>query len=90
MHSDFLTSERENSSLFGLKTQNPRNYQYDLLEVDNFLDICFLRMADNRPHLAISANLTADFREMLAKEILRLMKNDTKQCYPKDQSMFCA
>lgn len=90
MYSDFLTPEKENASLFGLQTQDPDNYHYDLLEVDNFLDICFLRMADNRPHMAISANLTTDFREMLAKEILRIMKEDTKQYYPKDKSMFCA
>ncbi|HHF7348889.1 TPA: amino acid adenylation domain-containing protein [Legionella feeleii] len=89
MHTDFLTSEKENTSLFGLKAKNLNNYQYDLLEVDNFLDICFLRMTDNRPHMAISANLTTDFRERLAKEILRIMKEDTKQYYPKDQSMFC-
>ena len=46
--------------------------QSDLLQIDNLLDVCFLRM-DKTAFLVLSANLTSAFKEQLAKEMIKII-----------------
>ena len=69
---------KKKSTLFGLKTKKINAPQYDLLTIDYFFDICFLRDENkNRPQLVISANLKPTFRELISKEIIRIIGSET-------------
>jgi amino acid adenylation domain-containing protein len=74
--SNFLSSakSKEDLKLFGLKTRDIEMYQYDLLKIDNFFDVSFLRNNNpNIPYLVISANLRPDFRKLIAREAIRII-----------------
>ena len=79
VQNDFIAdgkAEKE-SSLFGLKPENIEIYQYDLLTINYFFDVCFLREGShNIPYVVISANLKPDFRELIAKEMVRIIGSD--------------
>lgn len=75
IHNSFLKTENENPSLFGFASESTRTGQYDLLTIDNLLDVCFLRMADQKPYMVISANLTLDFHALLSKEVIKLCES---------------
>ncbi|MBA2657618.1 MAG: non-ribosomal peptide synthetase [Tatlockia sp.] len=72
IQNSFLNSNKDNQSLFGLTTEPLKSQHPELLQVDNFLDVCFLRLPDLKPYMVVSANLTPEFKELLAQEILNL------------------
>jgi amino acid adenylation domain-containing protein len=74
--SNFLPNakSKEDLKLFGLKTKELKMYQYDLLKINNFFDVTFLRNNNpNIPYLVISANLKPDFRKLIAREAIRII-----------------
>jgi amino acid adenylation domain-containing protein len=75
VHRNFIAAPKKNKlNLFGLDTTKIKSHHYDLLKIDNVLDVCFLR-DDNQssPYLVISANLRPEFRELIAKETIRII-----------------
>ena len=66
-------NKNTNESIFGLKVEPVQDKQSDLLQIDNLLDVCFLRM-DKVPFLVLSTNLTPAFKEQLADEMIRIIK----------------
>jgi len=79
MQSNFLADEKiKNRSLFGLETQKIPIRHYDLLTIDAFLDVCFIRDENpSIPYIVISANLKPAFRERIAKEMIRIIESET-------------
>lgn len=73
IHPHFLQPDRSDALLFGQPSQTIKKDNHDLLEVDNVLDICFMRQPDNQPYLVVSANLNPKFRQILGREILNSM-----------------
>lgn len=72
------TTEKKVTNYFGFKEKSIDPYHYDLLKIDNFLDICFLREGcDNTPYLVMSANLKPVFLERIAKEVVRILESET-------------
>ncbi|WP_065235440.1 amino acid adenylation domain-containing protein [Legionella brunensis] len=72
--------KREKAGFFGLKTQDIRSSHDDLLKIDNLFDACFFRMIDSdAPFLVISANLQPAFRELIAKEVIKLINVNLPQ-----------
>ncbi|CEG56332.1 non-ribosomal peptide synthetase [Legionella fallonii] len=76
---NFISAKQENKlNLFGLDATDIKSYQYDLLQINNVFDVCFIRDENIRtPYLVISANLKPEFRDLIAKEILRIMETAT-------------
>lgn len=73
IHSNFIADSHREELLFGLDTQPIEQPQQDLLNIDNFFDVCFIRNdTHNTPYIVISANLQPDFREQVAKEVIQL------------------
>ncbi len=70
-----LHQENKGALLFNLKSKASETPQFDLLNIDYLLDICFIRSANNKPYLVISANLEPKFRELLGQEIIKIMQN---------------
>ncbi|WP_419419623.1 amino acid adenylation domain-containing protein [Legionella sp. D16C41] len=66
----------KNTLFFGLKNKRVKPLQYDLLTIDYFLDICFLTGDNDIPYLVISANLEPEFRNLLGKEIIKIMQSE--------------
>ncbi len=64
------TPERD---LFGSKQKALPLYQYDLIVVNNVLDICFMRDDNNKAYLVISGNLKPQFKEELGKAMMRVL-----------------
>lgn len=78
----FIAAEKTPNTpeLFGLKTMNIKNYQYDLLEIESIFDVCFLRdSSDQKPLMVISANLKPEFREKIGKEMIRIINATAQQ-----------
>ncbi|MBA2652962.1 MAG: amino acid adenylation domain-containing protein, partial [Tatlockia sp.] len=75
MQNSFLKTEIENSPLFGLTPELTPNSQSDILAIDNVLDVCFLRLDDQKSYMAVSANLTPEFQNRLSKEMLNLCES---------------
>lgn len=74
IHSNFIATERKDTHLFGLETLAIEQPQQDLLNIDNYFDVCFLRNnARNAPYMVISANLQPEFREQVAREVIELL-----------------
>ena len=76
VQSNFVSCHKKNNraDLFGLSTQDIKLYQYDLLTIDHFFDVCFIRTDDqNTPYLVISANIQPEFRVQIAQEILHIL-----------------
>ena len=63
--------------LFGMRLQKTALYQYDLLKINNILEVCFLR-DENIPYIVISANLKSAFRERIGKEMIRILDKETQ------------
>lgn len=81
VQSSFLKGIKEatQSDFFGFKSKKIKNYQYDLLNIDNVFDVCFLRMVDsNAPYLIISANIKPTFRESIANELIKIIGSECK------------
>ncbi len=61
-------------TLFGLDPVPINNHHYDLLKIDNILDVCFVRDDnDNSSYIVISANLKPEYRELIAKEVIQII-----------------
>lgn len=66
------------TELFGLKPKKIKNKQPDLLEIDRVIEVCMLRDDyRNTPYIVISANLAPSFRELIAKEMIRIIHLQT-------------
>ncbi len=80
VHKSFIPGVKlqNTTELFGLKTKKNQSHQHDLLEIDQFLDVCFLRDDDkDTPFIVISANLTPSYREQIAREMIRIINSET-------------
>ncbi|WED41801.1 non-ribosomal peptide synthetase [Legionella cardiaca] len=75
VQSSFLDNfnQGNEAEFFGFKVKNIKNYQYDLLKINNLFDACFLNLEQNTPALVISANLKPAFRELIANEVIRII-----------------
>lgn len=75
MHHHFIDNDAHNKKpgLFGLKSIPVSSAEADLISIDYLLEICFLRQ-NNKPYIVISANLKPEFRKLLGKEIIKLIK----------------
>jgi amino acid adenylation domain-containing protein len=79
---DFIGNEKHQNKpeLFGLKHKKVKKYQYDLMEIESVLDVCLLReQSDNKPYIVISANLKAEIREKIGKEIIHIIHSATQK-----------
>ena len=75
-HSNFIESHKtkKDPNLFGYSIINGELLPYDLLNIDYVFDVCFIRDDNqNTPYLVISANLNPEFREGIAKEMVRII-----------------
>ncbi|MCX7117312.1 MAG: amino acid adenylation domain-containing protein [Legionellales bacterium] len=69
--------------LFGLKTKKTKANLYDLLEIDQVLDVCFLRDETHHlPYIVLSANITLAFREHIGKSLLQIIHQETLRKSP--------
>jgi hypothetical protein len=75
VQNNFVTPVHENEHVFGLKVKPVSDKQSDLLHIDHLLDVCFLRTDNNTPFLVLSANLTAEFKERLTGEMIKIMES---------------
>lgn len=74
VHRNFISEAQNNQfNLFGLDATKIKNHQYDLLKINHILDVCLLRDSNSSPYLVISANLRPEFRELIAKEMIRII-----------------
>lgn len=66
--------------ILGYSLEKVHMYSYDLLKIENVLEVCFLRdEAQNIPYIVISGNLDPAFREKIAKEMVRIIHTETQQ-----------
>ena len=81
VHRNFISAPQKNKlNLFGLDTTKIKTHHYDLLKIDHVFDVCFLRDDNhNSPYLVISANLRPDFRELIAKETIRIIRSSAQK-----------
>lgn len=74
VYKDFSKTKKEAASLFESEHEPLKNNWHDLLTINNFLDVCFLRMEDQKAYMVVSANLTNEFKALLGKELLEICK----------------
>ncbi|MCX7114816.1 MAG: amino acid adenylation domain-containing protein [Gammaproteobacteria bacterium] len=61
-------------SFLGFKIKKLELVPYDVLKINSFFDVCFIRSdSQNIPYVVISAILKPDFRERIAKEMIRIL-----------------
>ena len=84
VHKSFIHKPKElkDKELFGLKPKKTKSHQFDLLEINRLLDVCFLRDENNKPFVVLSANLIPKYREEIAKEMIRIINYDTLDKLP--------
>jgi hypothetical protein len=75
VQSSFLRADNEKSTYFGFNSELISSNKNDLLTINNLLDVCFLRMVDQKSYLIISANLNADFQNSLSNEVLTIFQD---------------
>ncbi|PJE06926.1 non-ribosomal peptide synthetase [Legionella sp.] len=74
VYKDFVNTKNRDNSLFESECEPLANNWHDLLAINNFLDVCFLRMEDQKAYMVVSANLTTEFKALLGKELLEICK----------------
>lgn len=74
VYRDFLKTKNGAVSLFQSECEPLANNWHDLLTINNFLDVCFLRMDDQKAYMVVSANLSTEFKVLLGKELLEICK----------------
>ena len=75
--------------LFGLRSKYIQFYEYDLLKIDNFLDVCFFYDdSQDNYYAVISANLKPTFRKQIAEELVQIMNNETLVNEQEDRNIF--
>lgn len=73
---NFLETHEKATSLFGADTKDIKTGRFDLLKSNNIMDVCFFREHEtNQPYIAISSNLTPDFREMIGHHIIHILSD---------------
>jgi amino acid adenylation domain-containing protein len=72
IRNNFITlNKNQNINIFGFKQSNVSSYQYDLLNINNVLDLTFLKDENlNKTYLVVSSNMQLSFREQIGKEII--------------------
>lgn len=66
-------SEQCPTHTFGLLPLKLDMVPYELIEIDNLLDVCFIRDHSNhKPYLVLSANLTHAFKTELAQKMFKI------------------
>jgi amino acid adenylation domain-containing protein len=76
---DFATKSTQcpTAQLFGYKTKAIPKPQHDLLAIDSIFEVFFKRHPhSNTPYLVISANLTPDFRDQIAKTFIKIIETE--------------
>lgn len=75
IHNNFLTQSAKEECLLCFKREKIPAYQPDLSNINNLLDISFLRKSDSDElFIVISANLKPEFREIIGREVIRNMQ----------------
>lgn len=76
VQNSFISSSscESNDRIFGFKVQPLQEKPSDILAIDNVLDVCFMRMDNNKPYLVLSANLTPEFRKQIGQIMVQHMK----------------
>lgn len=70
----------DSQHLFGYPLEKLTTYSYDLLRIDNILEVCFFRdETQNKPYIVISGNIVPVFREKIAKEMLTIIHSEIQQ-----------
>ncbi len=78
VHTSFLAQSRKQEHFLGFVEQKIASLpHHDLLNIDNFFDVCFMRDQETeKPILVLSANLHPGYRELIAQEMItRLMQS---------------
>lgn len=76
VQSNFISGggKKNAKNLFGLKLKEIKIYYHDLLKIDNFFEVCFMRDGiHNTPYLVISSNIKPQFRELISQEMMRII-----------------
>ncbi|WP_158617488.1 amino acid adenylation domain-containing protein [Legionella sp. km772] len=75
VQNNFITplTKHENEAIFGLQVAPIQDKPSDLLQIDNLLDVCFMRI-DKTAYLVLSANLTPAFKTQLADKMIKIIK----------------
>ncbi|MFT4060366.1 MAG: amino acid adenylation domain-containing protein [Legionella sp.] len=74
VRNNFITDPIKSANLFGLKQKPIKQDFSDLLAIDYVFEACFLFNNSQKQHyLVISANLQPEFREKIAKEVIRII-----------------
>lgn len=74
-------------SWFGFKEKKVKTKPYDLIMIDRFFDVCFIRDDyDMKPYIVISANLRPAFRECLAETMIHIMSTQIPDAKPQDHA----
>lgn len=82
MLNNFISSHQD-LNLFGFKLERTRLHKHDLLNIDNVLDISFMRNETlDQTYLVISSNLKEDFRKRIGYEIMNVIA-----CYEASSSI---
>ena len=67
------TTEYTEKNHFGLESIEFGMVPYELTEIDNLLDVCFIRdHSSHKPYLVLSANLTHHFKTELAQKLFKI------------------
>lgn len=74
VHNNFIETQNpsEIKDIFGMKLKKLPLTTSDLLQIDNLLDVCFLRI-NSEPYLVLSANLSDEFKQNLAQAMLEII-----------------
>ena len=75
MWNNFL-SPADNTDYFGLKAAMHEMVPYELIQIDDLLDICFIRDHSNhKPYLVISGNLDYKIKNNIKTLMFELLRN---------------
>lgn len=79
IHKSFLAGKKATPlELFGLKAKKIKKQHSDILEIDQFLDVCLMRDdSHHTPFIVISANLQPELRQQIGKEMIRIIQHET-------------
>lgn len=75
---DFITTNQSHA-LFGLPLAKTKMEKYDILAINDILDITFLKNEMNERYIVVSANLHDSFRQEIGKNILDTITAFDKQ-----------
>lgn len=75
VQNSFITGNKAKEQvLFGVEIKDVELVAYDLVKINSFFDVCFIRSdSQNIPYIVISANLKPAFRELIAQEMMQIL-----------------